>query len=32
MNLLYGTFLKMLDWKIKMPKVNYRHPEEPYEE
>jgi len=31
MNLLYGNFLKMLDWKIKIPKLNYRHPEVEYE-
>jgi len=31
MNLLYSNFLKMLDWKIKIPKLNYRHPELPYE-
>jgi hypothetical protein len=32
MNLLYSNFLKMLDWKIQIPKLNYRHPELPYEE
>ena len=31
MNLLYTNFLKMLDWKIQIPKINYRHPELPYE-
>lgn len=32
MGLLYGNFLIMLDHKIKIPKLNYRHPELPYEE
>jgi len=32
MDLLYTNFLKMLDWKIVIPKVNYRHPELTYEE
>lgn len=32
MNLLYSNFLKMLDWKIKIPRLNYRHQELPYEE
>jgi len=32
MDLLYTNFLKMLDWKIQIPKLNYRHPEEKYEE
>jgi len=31
MNLLYENFLDMLDWKITIPKLNYRHPEEPSE-
>ena len=32
MNLLYENFKKMLDWKIEIPKINYRHSDEPYEE
>jgi len=32
MDLLYSNFLRMLDHKIKIEKVNYRHPELPYEE
>jgi hypothetical protein len=31
MNVLHTYFKRMLDWKIQIPKVNYRHPEEPYE-
>lgn len=31
MNLLYQNFLDMLDWKIKIDKLNYRHPEKEYE-
>jgi hypothetical protein len=31
MNLLYENFMKMLDYKIQIPKLNYRHPELPYE-
>ena len=32
MNLLYTYFMKMLDYKIIIPRINYRHPELPYEE
>lgn len=32
MDLLYSNFRKMLNWKIQIEKVNYRHPELPYEE
>jgi len=32
MNLLYENFKKMLDYKIIIPKINYRHPEQSYEE
>jgi hypothetical protein len=31
MNLLYENFMKMLDYKIIIEKINYRHPELPYE-
>jgi len=31
MDLLYSNFLKMLDWKIVIPRLNYRHPELAYE-
>jgi hypothetical protein len=31
MNLLYENFMRMLDYKIIIDKVNYRHPELPYE-
>ena len=32
MNLLYENFKKMLNFRIKIPIINYRHPEKPYEE
>jgi len=31
MDMLYKNFLTMLDYKIQIPKLNYRHPEQPYE-
>lgn len=31
-SLLYHNFMKMLDYKIIIPRINYRHPELPYEE
>ncbi len=32
MELLYKNFMLMLDYKIQIPHINYRHPEETYEE
>ena len=32
MELLYNNFLKMLDHKIKIERLNYRHPEKEYDE
>jgi len=31
LNFLYGNFMKMLNYKILIPKLNYRHPELPSE-
>jgi hypothetical protein len=31
MNLMYTYFLKMLDYKIQVPRLNYRHPDQSYE-
>jgi hypothetical protein len=31
MELLHNNFKKMLDWKIQIEKIHYRHPEQPYE-